>query len=180
MRRWLVWPHELTALYVTEGEEVFIEQAPNLLYSLVFRTLEVLVMFSLLIMASRSTDPVVTQVALAFAVGIFLWLLKALGEAAYTRYVLTNYRVLVITGLFERNCEWVSWRKVTDVSTHRSILDGLLGMATIRIHSAHEATGFTELRDVPNPDEFEFWVTKLVQTTNKRAEVDDWLEAEMD
>ncbi|MEZ5238514.1 MAG: PH domain-containing protein [Microthrixaceae bacterium] len=75
-------------------------------------------------------------------------------DAWYTRYVLTDFRVLRTSGVLERNVEFIPWRKVTDVSLRRSFWQRMVGASTIRIESANEASQFRAMTDVRNPKEF--------------------------
>jgi uncharacterized membrane protein YdbT with pleckstrin-like domain len=75
-------------------------------------------------------------------------------DAWHTRYVLTSFRVVRFSGVLDRNVEFIPWRKVTDVSLHRSFWERLVGASTIRIESANERSRFREMKDVRNPRGF--------------------------
>lgn len=75
-------------------------------------------------------------------------------DAWYTRYVLTDFRVMRTSGVLDRNVEFIPWRKVTDVSLRRSFWQRLVGASTIRIESANEASQFRAMTDVRNPRDF--------------------------
>lgn len=75
-------------------------------------------------------------------------------DAWHTRYVLTSFRVVRFSGVLDRNVEFIPWRKVTDVSLHRSFWERLVGASTIRIESANERSRFREMKDVRNPRDF--------------------------
>jgi len=80
----------------------------------------------------------------------------------HTRYVLTNYRAIRVSGWLRRNVEWLTWSKVTDVSVRRTIFDRLFGTATVKIMSANEQSGFKAMSDLSHPKVFVGWVTDLV------------------
>lgn len=82
------------------------------------------------------------------------WVLWRIVDSWYTRYVLTDFRVLRTSGVLERNVEFIPWRKVTDVSLRRSFWQRLVGASTIRIESANEASRFRAMTDVQDPREF--------------------------
>lgn len=90
---------------------------------------------------------------LLFALLVALVTWRAL-DAWHTRYVLTSFRVMRFSGVLDRNVEFIPWRKVTDVSLHRSFSQRMVGASTIRIESANEASRFREMNDVRSPRTF--------------------------
>jgi membrane protein YdbS with pleckstrin-like domain len=71
-----------------------------------------------------------------------------------TWYVLTDMRAIRSQGLFKRDLEWLSWKKVTEVSVRNSLIDTMFNMATIEIHTAHSSSSFKAMRDVEDPIAF--------------------------
>ena len=76
--------------------------------------------------------------------------------------MLTDHRALRVSGVLRRDYEWISWKKVTDVSVHRSLFDRWFGTATIQIQSANEMSKFKAMDDVPNPVSFAETIVDLV------------------
>jgi len=81
--------------------------------------------------------------------GVYQWLLWH-----RTWYVLTDMRAIRSQGLFKRDLEWLSWKKVTEVSVRNSLFDTVFNMATIEIHTAHSLSSFKAMRDVEDPVAF--------------------------
>lgn len=108
-------------------------------------------------------------VALAVLVGQLVW--RAL-EVWYTRYVLTSYRALRVSGILRTDCEWMAWSKVTDVSVRRSVPDRLFHTATIEIRNANEDSPFRAMADVPRPLEFAATISQLVAARQGEVHLD--------
>ena len=105
---------------------------------------------------------------LALLVGVVTW--RAL-DAWHTRYVLTSFRVMRFSGVLDRNVEFIPWRKVTDVSLHRSFFQRMVGASTIRIESANEASRFREMNDVRSPREFFATLQEMTAAYSGNVEV---------
>jgi hypothetical protein len=88
------------------------------------------------------------------AAGIAAWFAGNFAAACCMRYVLTNRRVMRLSGVLRDDREYMTWSKVTDVSVERSFADRLTKTATIRIHSANEQSSFKALSDVLCPETF--------------------------
>lgn len=93
-------------------------------------------------------------------------------EASYTRYVITDMRVLRVSGVMNRNVEFIPWKKVTDVSRRESVFQWMVGSATIRIESANERSAFREMTDVHRPERFYRLLVTMVDRHNGRVAVD--------
>lgn len=93
-------------------------------------------------------------------------------DASYTRYVITDMRVLRVSGVMNRSVEFIPWKKVTDVSRRESVFQWLVGSATIRIESANERSAFREMTDVHRPERFYRLLVTMVDRHNGRVEVD--------
>ena len=167
MSHWFVPPGQLAARYVADHEKIELEQAPDLRVWVLTHSLDLVVALVVVVIMLAADDPLVStlgSLGLAVITVSFLWRLL---QQAFTRYVLTDYRAIRISGVLRRDYEWISWRKVTDVSVQRSFFDRCFGTATIDIQSANEASGFKEMTDVPNPTDFEERIVELAQGTER-------------
>lgn len=138
------------------------EDAPSIRGFLADRVPEFATIALLLLVMARSGSARVGWIGLAMIVAILVWLVARMYAISHTRYVLTNYRAIRVSGLFRRDVEWMTWSKVTDVQIRRSWLDRVLGTATVKIMSANESSGFKAMSDLTHPYEFVSWVTDLV------------------
>ena len=122
--------------------------------------------FAVVVLAKQE---LVTKVGIAGILLLIGWLLIRLLQRYYTRYVITNFRIIRLSGVLRRDYEWIAWNRVTDVAVHRSVMDRIAQTATIRIQSANEQSGFKAMTDIPDPDAFAAQITELV---NARRGVD--------
>lgn len=88
----------------------------------------------------------------------------------FTRYVITDLRVLRITGVLHRQMEFIPWGKITDVSRSESLMQWVAGSATIRIESANERSAFRAMTDVSQPEGFYRVLVSMVDLTQGRVE----------
>lgn len=93
----------------------------------------------------------------------------------YTRYVLTNFRIIRSWGIVKRHLAWIPWAKVTDISMTQSLLGRLLGYATVRIESANEASGFKEIKDLRQPHRFHRVIGEMVEAKQGKT-LPYWME----
>lgn len=157
-------PSHLVEKYLHEDEQVIFDEAPDLRAWAFSQFLDMAVVAALVVIMLMAQDSRVTTWGLLMEIGVlgaFGW--RLLGHN-YTRYVLTDFRAIRLSGVLRRDHEWISWRKVTDVSVHRTFADRLFGTATIRIQSANEASAFQEMGDVPNPIFFADSIVAMVNS----------------
>jgi membrane protein YdbS with pleckstrin-like domain len=95
-------------------------------------------------------------------------------QAWYTRYALTDFRLIRSWGVLKRQLAWIPWSKVTDVLLVQSLVGRILGYATVRIESANEASGFKEVSDLRDPHRFHRVVTEMVQAKQGKT-VPPWM-----
>jgi uncharacterized membrane protein YdbT with pleckstrin-like domain len=96
-------------------------------------------------------------------------------EQIYTRHVLTNVRIMRITGFFKRDMAFIPWAKVTDVRFSSTVTGRLLGYATVNIDSANEQSGLKEMAALKKVDTFKFWLVegvRLKQGVLNASEID--------
>lgn len=91
-------------------------------------------------------------------------------QAWFTRYVVTDLRVLCVHGIVNRHAEFIPWGKVTDISRTETIVQWLARSATIRIESANEKSAFRVVDDVDDPDRFYRELVRMVDLTQGRVD----------
>lgn len=79
--------------------------------------------------------------------------LKRLGDR-YTSYVITNLRLIKVTGIVSRKLASIPWTRMTGLGYEQKALGRLLGYATIFIESANEESGLRKFSDVNDPATF--------------------------
>jgi len=92
----------------------------------------------------------------------------------YTRYALTDFRLIHAWGVLNRRLAWIPWSKVTDVSMTQTLAGRIFGYATVRIESANEASGFKAVKDLRDPHRFHRVVTEMVQAKQGKT-VPPWM-----
>lgn len=69
------------------------------------------------------------------------------------RFVLTNKRVMLVTGLFTRRVAMMPLARVTDMAYEQSPLGMALGYGTFILESAGQDQALREIKPLPNPNE---------------------------
>lgn len=83
-------------------------------------------------------------------------------QESYTRYVITSFRVMRVSGVLSRHHEWIPWVKVTDLSFRQTFLGRRFGYATIRIESANEGSNLKDLTDLHDPVTFNRILVEMI------------------
>ena len=90
----------------------------------------------------------------------------------FTRYVLTNFRVMRITGVFTHRNYSIPWVKITDFAWEQSFAGRVFGYATIRIESANEESGLKLLKDLRYPADFHSLFVQMVRLRQGTVDLD--------
>ena len=80
--------------------------------------------------------------------GIFLICLYF--RRIYRSYILTNQRLIVITGIFSKAVDEIELFRVVNSSTTQSLIDRWSNLGTIDIDST-DMTGSVQMKKIPNP-----------------------------
>ena len=89
-------------------------------------------------------------------------------QAWFTRYVVTDLRVLRVHGILNRHAEFIPWGKVTDITRSETIFQWLARTATITIESANERSGLRTVDDVDDPGYFYRVLVEMVDRKQGR------------
>jgi len=84
-------------------------------------------------------------------IGVMLWVLWAVVEWYYDRFVLTNKRIMLITGIVSRNVAMMPLARVTDMKYTQTPLGRVLGYGTFEIESAGQDQALRRVENLPNP-----------------------------
>jgi uncharacterized membrane protein YdbT with pleckstrin-like domain len=167
-RRWN--PDAIVDSYLLRDETVKLDVTRSFKSWLIDQTLWVLLAAtSFVVLAAVGSDVAIligTLVLVAIG-GVLMadWLRKR-----FTRYVITDLRVLRVTGVLHRQMEFIPWGKITDVSRSESFLQWIAGTVTIRIESANERSAFRAMTDVSDPDHFYKVLVRMVDLKQGRVE----------
>lgn len=106
------------------------------------------------------------------AVIVLVILLDALVRIAHWRthwFVITDQRVLLVSGLVTRRVSMLPLRKVTDMTYRRSLLGRLFGYGEFVMESAGEAQTLKTVSYLPSPDVLYLEVSELLFAPRERT-----------
>ena len=86
---------------------------------------------------------------LLFTVAWFLWMV---GEWYIERFVVTDRRVLLLTGILTKRVAIMPLAKVTDLTYERTVVGRLLGYGVFVIESAGQQQALSRIEYIPHPD----------------------------
>ncbi|NLA35148.1 MAG: PH domain-containing protein [Actinobacteria bacterium] len=157
-----VLPERDIAKYLSIGETPILDERPSFSVWLWEEWLTLAVGLMLLPITIAAADVTVTKVALLMWLVLLVRLVRSFLVRWCTRYVLTDHRAIHLSGILTDRVEWMSWKKVTDVSIQRTLGDRMMGTATIKVQSANEASGFKAMKGVREPLDFAQLIADLV------------------
>lgn len=164
-QRILPLPHELIGEHLGANEKIRHSDSPSFrafLFDNIWLFAITIVAIGFFFVSARSGQSTTTGIIALIAILLLFWLgLKRLGNH-YTIYVLTNARVLKISGLVTRRVQSIPLGKVTDLTYKQSVMGRWLGYATVRIESANEESGLRDLSGVKDPIEFNKKLVNIV------------------
>ncbi|MGH9228379.1 MAG: PH domain-containing protein [Acidimicrobiales bacterium] len=164
-RAWLPLPDEIIEEYLGTDERMIHNDHPSFQ---AFVTEHILLVLGLFIAAGLFVGVVLngslTAVLLTFlllAIVLLVLVLIRLGER-YTSYVITNVRIMRVSGILTRRVHSIPWMRVTDLTFDQSWLGRMLGFATLHIESANEDSGLRDLTGVSKPMDFNKYLVDMV------------------
>jgi hypothetical protein len=163
-------PDEIADSFLLESERVILNEHQSV-RAFLLGELPVAVVASVLIVAVSAVVPELAWLGVIGWVVLIAFLSGRALDASFTRYVLTDMRVLRVSGMLNRTVEFIPWAKVTDVSRRETFMQWLVGSATIRIESANERSAFREMTDVHRPDRFYDRLVRLVDGFQARPDL---------
>ena len=158
-------PDEVIDQYLGHGERMIHSDHPSLQAFVVQNTILFLVLFfvATVFFGISFNGSLVTAgfVLLLLSIVLLILVLKRLRER-YTSYVVTNVRIMRISGVFARRAHSIPWVRVTDLTYEQSLSGRIFGFATLHIESANEDSGLRDLEGVNDPVRFNQYVVDMV------------------
>ena len=132
----------------------------------------------MLVTPGDSRDAIDTAAGVIAAVFLLRFLWRVLRWRA-AKTVLTDRRLLQVSGVMARKVSSMPLARMTDLTYRRPILGRVLGYGEIVIESAGAELGIHKLDHLPKPDRFYRTVTRLVAEVtpgrfNDGVEVPNW------
>ena len=93
-----------------------------------------------------------TAVLVIWAI-VILWCAWQVADWWYDRFILTNKRVMVVSGIFTRNVAMMPLLRVTDMKYVQSLTGRMFGYGHFELESAGQDQALRNIRNLPNPNE---------------------------
>jgi len=164
-RRVVPLPDEVIEEFLGHGERVIHSDHPSFRSfavenSLLFLGFFVIAIFFLGI-ATDASAMTSGLILLVLAIVLLVLVLRRL-EERYTSYVVTDARILRVSGIVSRRAHSIPWVRVTDLTVDQSLTGRVFGYATLHIESANEDSGLRDLEGVSDPMVFNQYVVDMV------------------
>ncbi len=166
-------PDDIVRGYLVPDERVVLEETRSIRGFLVGQIIWIVlaVVLSLFVVGTLGSGVAVLVVlCLAGLCGVIGY--RAL-QAWFTRYVVTDLRVMRVHGVLNRHAEFIPWGKVTDITRSETIFQWVARTATIRIESANERSGLHTIDDVDDPGVFYQVLVEMVDHKQGRVGLTD-------
>ncbi len=90
---------------------------------------------------------------------------------SFTRYSLTNEKLIIDTGFLRRNEEEIRLYRILDISLRRTLGQRIFGIGTIHCCSADKSTPEFDIKNIKNPVEIKNRLSDLVEEERSRKRV---------
>ena len=163
--RWFPLPDEVVHSYLGSGEQVLHTDHPSFRSFVVDRWPLFLGLVGLgvgFVYSLGEGWTVAAQVMFVLMVALVVALFFMRMGDRYTSYVITNARMIRMSGVVSRNIESIPWVRVTDVGFEQSFFERMLGYATVNIESANETMGLRRMRGIADPVTFNHHLMDMV------------------
>lgn len=109
-----------------------------------------------------------TRLAWLGALASVAWLVWRLLDWNVNVFIVTNQRLMLVTGVTTRRVAMQPLRRVHDLTYKRSPLGRLIGYGEFQIESAAESQGLRRITYVPEPDAVYLQISELLFATAPR------------
>ena len=90
---------------------------------------------------------------------------------SFTKYKLTNEKLLIETGLLSISQEEIRLYRIMDVSVKCSLIQRIFNVGTIHCCSADKSTPEFDIKDVKNPIQVKDLISKNVEEERERKKI---------
>jgi len=142
-------------VYFQEGEKKLYEGVPQpaILVFWFFRSLFIALFFSMfftpfirILIDSHSFDNWLITYFFMFIIILVLSFLYQIALRRSYHYYITNERIILEGGILLKKIKSVPYHKITDVSIFQNIIERMLGLSTLNIHTAGTGMQMPEIR----------------------------------
>ncbi|MGH9117322.1 MAG: PH domain-containing protein [Acidimicrobiales bacterium] len=147
-------------LLTSERRVVVVRQHPAVLLGALAKSFLVLLLGGYLY---ASTVVALTQAVVVVAMIVaHLWLLWKLVRWYVDRFIVTDRRIMLVSGIVARRVAMMPMTKLTDMSYHRSTIGVLFGYGTFVLESAGQDQALSRIDYVPRPDQLFGEISELL------------------
>ncbi|MDQ1737724.1 MAG: hypothetical protein QOH56_3975 [Pseudonocardiales bacterium] len=134
--------------------------------ALIFLAILAVGLFVLTFLGNLSFFSLAGVVVVLGGIGWFGWII---GDWYVERFVITDKRVLLITGLLTKRVAIMPLSKVTDLTYERSVMGRILGYGVFVMESAGQQQALSRIDYLPTPDQLYQQVSALLFGPRARA-----------
>lgn len=161
------------------GEKIIYSTHPRLfLYSssIILNLAAVVILFYLLpfameaaakleyFIASTVSLPLAQIVTWIFLIVILVLIIKSIIDLIswkYTRYILTDQRIIIQKGIIRKEISYIYYDKIVDVVFSQDLMEKLMSAGNIQVFGGHEHTPIV-LENAPNPQKIDELINQLM------------------
>lgn len=121
-----------------------------------------LVVIGIVVGAVGGEDPFIASIAWWIVIVAFVRMGWMIGDWWVERFIVTDQRVMLITGIITRKVAIMPLSKVTDMTYQRSFLGQLLGYGEFIVESAGQVQALTNIKFLPHPDQLYLQITEMI------------------
>lgn len=90
---------------------------------------------------------------------------------SFTRYRLTDDKLIISTGLFSTKEEEIRLYRIMDITLHRTLGDKLWGLGTIHLCSSDKTTPEIDIKRIRQSEDVKEMLSDMVETARKKNRV---------
>jgi membrane protein YdbS with pleckstrin-like domain len=147
-------------LLASERRVVVVRRHPAVLLGAVAKVVLILLAGGYLY-ASTAVAPTQAVVIVGMIVA-HVWLLWKLARWYVDRFIVTDRRIMLVSGIVARKVAMMPMAKLTDMSYERSTIGVLLGYGTFVLESAGQDQALSRISYVPSPDALFTQISELL------------------